>query len=99
MEAKKLRYTAEFFAKTFHRSEERHRLRYIASLTVLQDALGDLNDLAMVQRCACAVAGHNTELAFRAGQIIGDRTSEQTRLLAKAARAYGHWREAKPFWH
>ena len=99
MEAKKLRYTAEFFAKTFHRGEERHRLRYIASLTALQDGLGDLNDLAMVQRCACAVAGHSTELAFRAGQIIGDRTSEQTRLLAKAARAYGRWREAKPFWH
>lgn len=96
---KKLRYTAEFFGKTFDRSEEGHRRRYIASLIALQDALGELNDLAMVQECACAVAGHSAELAFHAGQIIGDRRTEQTRLLAKAARAYGHWREAKPFWH
>jgi len=97
--AKKLRYTAEFFGKTFDRHEERHRLRYIAALAALQEALGDLNDLAMIQKCACAVAGHSAELAFNAGQIIGDRRREQTRLLAKAARAYGHWREAKPFWH
>jgi triphosphatase len=97
--AKKLRYTAEFFAKTFDRSAERHRLNYIASLRVLQDALGDLNDLAMVQKCACAVAGHSAELAFHAGQIIGDRRTEHTRLLAKAAHAYGRWRDARPFWH
>ncbi len=97
--AKKLRYTAEFFAETFDGSAEGHRLNYIASLTVLQDALGKLNDLAMVQKCACAVAGHSAELAFHAGQIIGDRTTEHTRLLAKAARAYGHWRDARPFWH
>jgi triphosphatase len=99
VDTKKLRYTAEFFGKTFDRSEEGHRLRYIASLTALQDALGELNDLAMVEKCACAVAGHSAELAFHAGQIIGDRRTEQTRLLAKAARAFGRWREAEPFWH
>ena len=97
--AKKLRYTAEFFGKTFEKSEERHRRRYITSLAALQEMLGRLNDLAMVEKCACAVAGHSAELAFHAGQIIGDQRAEQGRLLAKAARAYGRWREAKPFWH
>ena len=97
--AKKLRYTAEFFGRTFDKGRSRHRSRYIASLAALQDTLGELNDLAMIQQCACAVVGHSAELAFHAGQIIGDRRTEQTRLLAKAARAYGHWREAKPFWH
>lgn len=97
--AKKLRYTAEFFGKTFDRSEEGHRLRYIRTLAELQDALGELNDLAMIEKCACAVAGYSAQLAFHAGQIIGDRRSEETRLLSNAVRAYGCWREARPFWH
>ena len=96
---KKLRYAAEFFGGTFGRGRGKPRSRYVASLMALQDALGDLNDLAMIQQCACAVAGGSTELAFHAGEVIGDRRATQTRLLAKAARAYGHWRETKPFWH
>jgi triphosphatase len=96
--AKKLRYTAEFFGKTFDKTEEMHCRRYVRSLGALQEILGRLNDLAMVEKCACAVAGHSAELAFHAGQIIGDQRAEQGRLLAKAARAYGRWREAKLFW-
>jgi CHAD domain-containing protein len=97
--AKKLRYAAEFFGGTFGKGQEKHRSRYVVSLMALQDALGDLNDLAMIQQCACAVAGGSAELAFHAGEVIGDRRAAQTRLLAKAARAYGHWRHAKRFWH
>ena len=97
--AKKLRYAAEFFGGTFGKRKDRHRSQYIASLMALQDALGDLNDLAMIQKCACAVAGRSAELAFHAGEIIGDRRVAQTRLLAKATRAYGHWRDSRSFWH
>jgi CHAD domain-containing protein len=97
--AKKLRYAAEFFGGTFDKSQDRHRSRYVASLMALQEVLGDLNDLAMIQQCACAVAGGSADLAFHAGEVIGDRRAAQTRLLAKAARAYGHWRDAKQFWH
>lgn len=96
---KKLRYAAEFFGGTFGKSRDRHRSRYVASLMALEDVLGELNDLAMIQQCACAVAGGSAELAFHAGEVIGDRRAAQTRLLGTAARAYGHWREAKQFWH
>jgi CHAD domain-containing protein len=96
---KKLRYAAEFFSTTFGRGEDKRHSHYIATLATLQSALGDLNDLAMIQKCACAVAGRSMELAFHAGQIIGNQKAEQTRLLVKSVHAYRHWREAKPFWH
>jgi CHAD domain-containing protein len=96
--AKNLRYTAEFFAGTFDKSRTKHRRRYIQSLTELQDALGTLNDLAMIQRCACTLAGSNAELAFQAGQMIGSQEKEQARLLGKAMQSYAGWLEAKPFW-
>ena len=47
--AKKLRYTAEFFALLFDKRKERKaRIRYLAALEELQDHLGALNDMAML---------------------------------------------------
>jgi triphosphatase len=48
IQAKKLRYAAEFFAGVFPgKKSTRRREEFVASLAKLQDALGDLNDIAV----------------------------------------------------
>jgi triphosphatase len=98
IKAKKLRYAAEFFSETFGKSAHKQCSQYIASLTTLQKALGDLNDLVTARQCALAVVGRNADLAFYAGQIVGGRSRGKRRLLAEAVRAYEKWSIAKRFW-
>jgi triphosphatase len=99
IKAKKLRYAGEFFSKSFGKGARNQRLKFIASLAALQDALGDLNDMATARRSALAVAGRSPELCFRAGLVVGGRDRDEPRLLAKAVQAYRRWAEAKPFWN
>src|SRR5262249_31830702 len=48
IQAKKLRYASEFFAGAFPgKKAGRRRQRFVAGLEKLQDALGDLNDIAV----------------------------------------------------
>jgi CHAD domain-containing protein len=98
IKAKKLRYAAEFFSKTFGKNEKKRHSRFISSLARLQGALGELNDMATARQYALAVAGDNAALAFRAGQIVGRRNSDEPRLLGKAVWAYEQWSKAKLFW-
>ena len=98
IKAKKLRYAAEFFAGTFGKGRKKPRQRFIAALDALQNALGDLNDVAMARKTALAVVGRSTPLAFHAGRLIGKQDRDEPRLLAKAVQAYDRWQQAKPFW-
>lgn len=98
IKAKKLRYAAEFFSETFGKDARKQHVKFIEPLTELLDALGELNDMATAGSCARAVVGGNAELAFRAGEIVGRRDSEEPRLLAGAVRAHRHWSAAQPFW-
>jgi triphosphatase len=98
IKAKKLRYATEFFSKTFGKNAQKRHSKFVSSLTKLQNALGELNDMSTARQCALAVAGRNAELAFRAGQIVGARNSDEPRLLAEAVRAFGQWSDAKRFW-
>jgi len=98
IKAKKLRYAAEFFGNTFGRNARKRHAQFIASLARLQDALGELNDRTSARQCALAVAGRHAELAFRAGQLIGARSRDEPRLLARAVRAYERWSHARRFW-
>src|SRR5262249_12292225 len=51
IQAKKLRYAAEFFAPAFPRKRAiRRRKDFVASLQQLQDALGELNDIAVSEK-------------------------------------------------
>src|SRR5262249_44196038 len=51
IQGKKLRYAAEFFAPAFPRkSAIRRRKDFVASLQQLQDALGELNDIAVNEK-------------------------------------------------
>jgi triphosphatase len=97
IQVKKLRYAVEFFIETFERKEKQCG-RFIASLNVLQDTLGELNDMAMARKTALGVAGHSVQLAFRAGQLVRGRNRDQSRLLGKAVHAYKQWWNVRPFW-
>jgi triphosphatase len=98
IKAKTLRYAGEFFNETFDDGGHGRRSNYIDSLEALQDALGELNDMATARRTALATAGNSAELAFCAGRIVGAREQGQPHLLKKAVRAYERWRRAKSFW-
>jgi CHAD domain-containing protein len=98
IKAKKLRYATEFFSETFGKTARKRHSKFVSTLTKLQNALGELNDIATARHCALSVAGHNAGLAFRAGQIVGSRSRDEPRLLAKAVRAYAQWSDTKGFW-
>lgn len=95
--AKKLRYAAEFFAETFGHHKGR-RLKFIASLARLQDALGDLNDLAVGNRMLLEAAGKDVASAPPAVRGAGKHARDEARLLKGAVHAYKDWRQVKPFW-
>ena len=87
IEAKKLRYAAEFFASLYVTDKERRRhRRFIEALEKLQEVLGALNDLAVGQSLA---AQHGIDLA---------PMKVSMRLRAKAEGAYDALMRNKRFW-
>jgi triphosphatase len=99
IEAKKLRYAAEFFENAFPHADKRRR-RYIEALKALQDELGALNDIAI----APVIARHGvfgrgaTDLAFTAGEIVGELRHGEQKLIDRTAKTYAAFRKARPFW-
>jgi inorganic triphosphatase YgiF len=95
---KKLRYGAEFFAGAFSGPPVRRR-RFTEAAKVLQDRLGELNDLALARRTAVRIVGPRaSDLAFTAGQLVGARQQQEASMLTAAEAAYGALAAARPFW-
>lgn len=89
IDAKKLRYAAEFFAGLFPgRKRERRARRFIGAMQELQAHLGDLNDIATAP-----------VVLARLGVAI-DPVPERRRsaLIDAAAEAYDELMERKRFW-
>jgi len=106
IQAKKLRYAAEFFASVFNSKEDgkRHKA-FVRTLHELQDRLGELNDIAVHENRSTAVAEASaarakaqSHRAFAAGLVVGHEEARQQSVLEAAERAYGRFRTAKPFW-
>jgi triphosphatase len=107
--AKKLRYASEFFAGAFpgKRAAQR-RKNFVASLEKLQDALGDLNDIAVHEGLTeRLVDGQDAggkrrrgraKKAFAAGRLSGREEARIASVLKDAEVAYGVFAKAKPFW-
>ena len=93
---KRLRYAAEFFASAFGAGKRRRRL--FSALGALQDALGDLNDIAAAPQIALAAAGGDAEMALAAGRLIGAREPGEKSAIAATARALRAFDGVKPFW-
>ncbi len=104
IEAKKLRYGAEFFASLAEgRKGRRHQAALVDALSDLQDALGVLNDVETGRAllgAAAARAGQSGEgtAAFAAGLLTADREGGTSKDLKSAAKAYARFAGVKRFW-
>ena len=109
IQAKKLRYASEFFASAFPgKKAVRRRKRFVTALEKLQDALGDLNDIAVHAGLTERIVdtqdvrdkqreGRATK-AFAAGRLSGHEEARIASVLKDAERAYRGFTKAKPFW-
>jgi inorganic triphosphatase YgiF len=98
--AKKVRYAAEFFAGLADgKKPAKAARRFIRALKPLQEALGDLNDVANAERLLRALAGssRDTAVAFAAGQAADAVGRAEPRLLQEVAEAAGEFAEAELF--
>jgi len=109
IQAKKVRYAAEFFASLFSgKKEEKRRKAFIAALERLQDALGELNDITVHEDLTVGLAqvrGVNgrgktvrPRKAFAAGQLSGYEQARMASVLRDAEDAARAFARAKPFW-
>jgi CHAD domain-containing protein len=100
IEAKKLRYAADAFAGLFGRPKRARA--FIEALKEVQDALGDLNDIAVGERLAheaAVIPGRaETDSAFVAGRITGAQHARIGPLTDRAEAAIEAFEAAKPFW-
>ena len=100
IEAKKLRYAADAFAGLFRRPKRARA--FIEALKQVQDALGDLNDIAVGERLAheaAVIPGRaETDSAFVAGRITGAQHARLGPLTDRAEAAIAAFDEARPFW-
>jgi triphosphatase len=109
IQAKKLRYASEFFAGAFPgKGAARRRKDFVAALAKLQQALGDLNDIAVHEALAERIIDQEAagdkprrvraKKAFAAGRLSGREEARTASVLREAERAYGIFKKAKPFW-
>lgn len=91
IEAKKLRYAAEFFSGLVERKADRKRLEtFLSALEELQEALGTLNDLETARA-----------LRLEHGPAAPEETGggePDGKLVADAVAAHEAFVDAKPFW-
>jgi CHAD domain-containing protein len=109
IQAKKLRYASEFFGGAFPgKKAMRRRKVFVVGLEKLQDALGDLNDIAVHERLSERIvdaqdaSGKQREgrakKAFAAGRLSGREEARIASVLKDAQLAYHAFAKAKPFW-
>jgi CHAD domain-containing protein len=93
-QAKRLRYTAEFFAPLF---AEKPTRRFLARLERLQESLGAMNDAA-VARSLTAQLGGGADRAFAIGAVQGFVAAGSVRAGADIEHVWGKFRRAEAFW-
>jgi triphosphatase len=106
IQAKKLRYAAEFFETIFaSKTADKRRKAFMKSLRDLQQCLGELNDIAVHENLSTAVAEASAarskqppSRAFAAGLVVGHEEARLQSVMNDAVRAYDCFREAKPYW-
>jgi len=103
IQAKKLRYASEYFTETFPGKKSARRCkRFVFSLEKLQDALGDLNDIAVHEDTIAALGLRrrraNPKRAFAAGLLTGREDAQLDAVMAAATAAGAALISAKSFW-
>jgi len=93
--AKKLRYSAEFFA-VWHPKAAR---RFIRHLSDLQDVLGALNDAAVTARLLSSLVPAGDAASSEAvGLVTGFLACEQAYRLAKLEQLWHEFQDLPPYW-
>jgi inorganic triphosphatase YgiF len=103
IQAKKLRYAAEFFGSLFTGKRAlKRREKFLAALKRLQDGLGDLNDIAVHEERIAAIGQRSrrfdSKRAFAAGLLTGRENARREAAMAAATQAYARLAKVKPFW-
>lgn len=89
---KQLRYAAEFFAPL----KGKPARDALSRLSKLQDALGELNDIAVaVPRLAAC--HHMGETAWAAGVVAGWHEARRAELVARAQALWADWRKREDY--
>ena len=102
--AKKLRYAAEFFTKLYSGgAAKKRRKALLGTLKSLQQALGDLNDIAAERALGSDIALKANRKAkggeaFAAGLLVGHDEARVDNLLEEAAQGHAEFSACKPFW-
>jgi triphosphatase len=101
--AKKLRYAIEFFCNLFaSKRAAKQRDRFLPALENLQDALGDLNDIAVHEKRIAAIGigrqRSRPSRAFAAGLLTGREDARTEAAMKAATKAYAQFAKIKPFW-
>ncbi len=95
IEAKKLRYAAEFFSGLVEGKKDKKRLKAFLSATEhLQEALGELNDF----ETAKALHADRAEVGTLGLETVLDEESREQELLDAAVAAHRTFSDKKPFW-
>ena len=98
---KKLRYAGEFFAAQYPAGKPRP---YIRALRRLQDELGQLNDVAVAERCLNELldsqreSSHLAALRVGAGQVIGWHARAREEARGQTAEDWHAFAAATPYW-
>jgi triphosphatase len=97
IQAKKLRYSAEFFAALYGKHEHKS---YLAALGEVQEVLGLINDVAVAHRLLDELAktavlfNHQEAVMLAKGWIAHDLTQK----FAELHGALGHFSSFQPYW-
>ncbi|MBR1219244.1 CHAD domain-containing protein [Bradyrhizobium sp. U87765 SZCCT0131] len=110
IQAKKLRYAAEFFETVFPgRKANRRRGIFLAAMRALQDSLGDLNDIAVHETLMAEMASVSKPAkpsarpeaptrAYAAGLLSGHEDARHATAMAAACAACAALDKAPRFW-
>jgi triphosphatase len=103
IQAKKLRYAAEFFVSLFAwKRAVKRRKQFLDALGRLQNGLGDLNDIAVHEKRIAAMGipqqRSNASRAFAAGLLTGLEDARIEAAMSVATEAYADLGKVKPFW-
>jgi triphosphatase len=103
IQAKKLRYGAEFFATLFqNRHAVKRRKQFLSALGGLQDGLGDLNDISVHEKTIAAMSTHHhrsdPSRVFAAGLLTGREDARLEAAITAAKEGYADFARVKRFW-
>jgi triphosphatase len=96
--AKKLRYTAEFFASLY---PSKKTTKFIKYLSLLQDNLGIINDITITNNLLAKLLEHadDQEIEMAEHLLIGWNSYKLMHSTTNMKSTWDEFSEQKPFWH